>query len=670
MLDNISHPEDFATEIHSHVGEYITKSNLNLSQVLLQYIQELSTYGFKTSQMNDEQDQQKRAVAIIHCIPDEKVRADAILELLRGLSSLPYAPEVLAIAEVSTEWKASRVKEELQEQRRLMSLQALYARYGFDHFHLADPTQAKRFLSHIMAQVHHLNVIADIKELISNYNAKRQKQVWISFMENIVLALTASGGSSTKAKNGLLHQQLETVVNHLEKNLTDTKMMHLVGKQVISFCFLLMIQQDQDHAQKKETTSQDLSRRKELLYVLERLLTLTTTSGAKAEDVKKNREILAKVQTLQLILKEYQLYVAYQSLDSTELKSEVVANAIFRTMSKAKEKQQQPFLPSSLVHNIPKKSKGKGKQKQLRSEVNTNKALLNQKTEEERVEEREQLDGVNGINNSSFHASFRHLAKCLQLSSGQLLGLLTIQAIEFGWLGLAFEYITELLALRPMTDSESILVDIISKLSGYMQQHLAAYEQLEHMLQSLQCSPSRPEYQHAVHLSKIPTVALEILGSLLSFGTPTSGAGNSCILHLFHLYHCIEMIQEVYENTMLAIQLRDMSTDDDDDVKQTSVYYPHWYPKDSPVLATVVSMDLVTKYVASTLAKRKSACSFDDESHPRGVLPHELKRLLSHLMEHNAVQFAFRIFISCCCPIPLDSIDLVSFVSILYIAIF
>ena len=228
MLDRVVAPDLLASAIHTQVGAYATRHEMNpdldIEPMLLDYCAETFQDSTQVSGSVCEQ----RVIAIYRCVRSTDVKGAILLLLIRHLLP-PYSPELL---ECLSDEVAAEIEAEIHEQKRLMRIRAIVSKYKVASFDFANPTHARQLMNAIVAIAAcktelQEEVIADCEILAESYHSISMEQVFTALLQNIALL-------SIESRN------CDNVVHRIQQCMAGVNKAETV-MQVLYFCeeFLL-----------------------------------------------------------------------------------------------------------------------------------------------------------------------------------------------------------------------------------------------------------------------------------------------------------------------------------------------------------------------------------------------------------------------------------------------
>ncbi|XP_034780996.2 kinetochore-associated protein 1-like [Acipenser ruthenus] len=150
MLDKVLAPELIPPTLEKVIKPYIQEHNLQLEELLLQYIKDLLERCSSQSASLFETEWEAKAMAVLGCMSDTDLVFDAVLQIMYG-AVVPWSEAVEQLVKQHLEMDHPKVKL-LQESYRLMEMKKLLRGYGIRSFNLSDDKQIMKLVKYILKQ--------------------------------------------------------------------------------------------------------------------------------------------------------------------------------------------------------------------------------------------------------------------------------------------------------------------------------------------------------------------------------------------------------------------------------------------------------------------------------------------------------------------------------------
>ncbi|MGH0152701.1 UNVERIFIED_CONTAM: hypothetical protein FKN15_023799 [Acipenser sinensis] len=150
MLDKVLAPELIPPTLEKVIKPYIQVHNLQLEELLLQYIKDLLERCSSQSASLFETEWEAKAMAVLGCMSDTDLVFDAVLQIMYG-AVVPWSEAVEQLVKQHLEMDHPKVKL-LQESYRLMEMKKLLRGYGIRSFNLSDDKQIMKLVKYILKQ--------------------------------------------------------------------------------------------------------------------------------------------------------------------------------------------------------------------------------------------------------------------------------------------------------------------------------------------------------------------------------------------------------------------------------------------------------------------------------------------------------------------------------------
>lgn len=176
----------YTGHIERHVRPWCHRHAIDCDGLLVEYVGDLcSSLGSGGSDPATNSVLESRALAIIDSIQRGSPRVDATLTLLHAVKP-PYSRGVLALVDKALHWPSKRV-DEVREQRRLMGLHTVLARYGVrGAFNLASEEQATMLLQHVVARTYAPSALHDALCFADAFSHIHKQTVHALFLQNMI----------------------------------------------------------------------------------------------------------------------------------------------------------------------------------------------------------------------------------------------------------------------------------------------------------------------------------------------------------------------------------------------------------------------------------------------------------------------------------------------------
>ncbi|XP_069038305.1 kinetochore-associated protein 1 isoform X2 [Lepisosteus oculatus] len=150
MLDKVLAPELIPSTMETVIKPYAAEHNLQLEELLLQYIKDLLERCSSRTASLFETEGEAKAMAVLSCMTDTDLIFDAVLQVMYK-AVVPWSEAVEHLVQQHLEMDHPKVLQ-LQESYRLMEMKKLLRGYGIRGFSLSDDKQAMQMVKYILKQ--------------------------------------------------------------------------------------------------------------------------------------------------------------------------------------------------------------------------------------------------------------------------------------------------------------------------------------------------------------------------------------------------------------------------------------------------------------------------------------------------------------------------------------
>ncbi|DBA05396.1 TPA: hypothetical protein N0F65_007558 [Lagenidium giganteum] len=633
MLDRATSSDTMAVELEQHVIPYLGHCGVPAEAVLEDYVVDLLDSSKELSSVEEGV-----LLCIIDRITDEERKAHCALTLLQS-SHPPYSATIKTFASACTEWKTTR-HEQLEEHVRLMGIQDMLLPYGIKNFNISDRKNARKLLSHLVAQISRPSAIVDAMRLVDAYSHLKCDQAATQYLENLVSFPSASPDVILEAKN---RAKLALVaLSEVEKRYPgahDADRLLLVMEHAVNFGLSLI---ERDEASADNATALDNAYKSPDHFTVLITQELTQEFLKKMEDLEGRAgnfsavviepQLLVDLQRMQRVYKEWGILLSVNTLRDPnaceeKLRGLMDASKLFPDLMIGNQpphrtnKGKKRAAPTSSVHDYPQKRYQDG------SAVARSK-LTSEKQDESAVE---------------YGAQLGMFARALGLTPTVHRATLAQFAAQHGAILHAVHYARDLFSRRKVSSafgkqaigmelkatSARTLTKISVMISGFTAAHVdEVYELAQVRHQAL--TPAQLARLQA------PTYSLELLKYSICVCDDQSFEETLLLLKNAVLLH------DVLQLTQLEVPSSRTETD-----AAPWKLYERWFRKDSCVLPCAQVMRLATRFAIAehtNLVKENAQLTGVGPSQDIDWIPS--RRLVSFLVENQADLLSLQVLLS------------------------
>ena len=241
LLDKVVAPDLLESVINTQVAEYIARHNLametHVDAMLLRYCADTFRDSTEASGSVCEQ----RVIAIYRCVRSNKVKGELLLLLIRHLLP-PYSAD---FSECLSDEVAVEIVAEIEEQKRLMRIRTIVAKYKVDSFDFANPNHARQLVSSLSAlaagsEKNEVEILGDCITLAESYHNISVEDVYTATLQNLALLQCAP------KEYGAFRQRITKLVEKVETGQTMMEVLYfceeflLHGAETDLFAFALV----------------------------------------------------------------------------------------------------------------------------------------------------------------------------------------------------------------------------------------------------------------------------------------------------------------------------------------------------------------------------------------------------------------------------------------------
>jgi hypothetical protein len=183
LLDRVHATELLTDQVMNHVEPFVKKHGLSLCHVLTDYCKEVMDGGAnKTKNSNNWQ---SRVLTLLNLVRDPSFKAMLLLDAMRR-SPIPWSSEmekqILSVAAKVN----PKLKEEINEQFKLMKLKLMVQKYGVKNFNVSDMNLASRLIPFILRHVEINDAIGDAIQCLRTFHIGSNHEIVVLRCQNLI----------------------------------------------------------------------------------------------------------------------------------------------------------------------------------------------------------------------------------------------------------------------------------------------------------------------------------------------------------------------------------------------------------------------------------------------------------------------------------------------------